>query len=659
VRAAALALLIGRAAAARVATRDLHTSEEAMRTTFRSNRLRASDGRSAFAKISTAMIVLLSCTTLISVAPAADAGGGAAVAGQTEDQRLAAFFEGIFQRDLQLSPLLQTELGIKTQDYGKWDDVSDAEAVRRNERVQADLERLRAEFDFNRLSERWQVSYRIFEFLQERALRSFPWRFHGYDFSTTRNAATYRASYLLNFHRVDTLSDAEAYVHRLQGLGRVFAQLLANMNAAAAQGVVPTSFSFDPALHETRALITGAPFDDSGKDSPLLADFRSKLDSLPIGELQKSRLLGQAVAALQGPVKSGVDALIARMRQLRPKSHGPNGVWALPNGQNYYRERVEFWTTDQRLTPDEIHEVGLREVARIRDEMQAIMRHIGFKGDLAAFFEFLRRDPANFFPNTDAGRRAYLEQTNGYLGEIYQDVAAYFSLRPRAALEARAVEKWREETAPFAFYERPAMDGSRPGILYVNLKDMANRQKHEMETLAYHEGAPGHHFQVALAQELEGLPSFQRRSFFGAYIEGWACYAELLAKETGRFKDPMQDFGRLQFDMLRASRLVVDSGAHARKWSREQMIDYMMANNPMTLENARKEVERYLDLPGQALAYKVGMIRILDLREKARRELGSKFAIRDFHDVVLKHGAVPLPILEDLVNQYIVAGKGR
>ncbi|MGQ0383839.1 MAG: DUF885 domain-containing protein, partial [Gammaproteobacteria bacterium] len=255
------------------------------------------------------------------------------------------------------------------------------------------------------------------------------------------------------------------------------------------------------------------------------------------------------------------------------------------------------------------------------------------------------------------GRQAYLDQSKAYIDAIYADVGRYFSILPKAPLEVRRVEAWREATAPIAFYNQPAPDGSRPGYYYVNLRDMTTRQKHEMETVAYHEGAPGHHFQIAIQQELAGVPMIQRFAFFCAYIEGWGLYAERLAKEQGRFADPLQDFGRLQNEMLRAARLVVDTGAHSKKWTREQMIEYMLANNPMTPEDATKEVERYIDTPGQALSYKIGMIRILHLRERARAALGGRFDIRDFHDAVLKNGAVPLPLLEQLVDDYIAARK--
>ncbi|HNR77686.1 MAG TPA: DUF885 domain-containing protein, partial [Parvularculaceae bacterium] len=372
---------------------------------------------------------------------------------------------------------------------------------------------------------------------------------------------------------------------------------------------------------------------------------------------EKARLIDEASKALTGTMKPAIEKVIAKIESLRDQSPGPNGVWALPEGGDYYRNQIDFWTSENDLTADEIHKIGLAEVKRIRGEMKKIMTQVGFEGDLPAFFDYLRTDAGNFYPNTDEGRQAYLDQSKAYIDSIYADVDQYFNILPNAPLEVRRVEEWREETAGIAFYNQPAPDGSRPGIYYVNLKDMSSKQKHEMETIAYHEGAPGHHFQIAIQQELEGVPTFQKFAFFGAYTEGWGLYAERLAKEKGRFTDPMQDFGRLQNEMLRACRLVVDTGGHSKKWSREKMIKFMLDNNPMTEADATKEVERYLDLPGQALSYKIGMIKILDLRDKAQKALGPKFDIRDFHDVVLKNGAVPLPILEELVDSYIAAKK--
>ena len=574
----------------------------------------------------------------------------------TEDERLAAFFEEVFQRSLKDSPLFQAYLGMKGPDYGKWNDFSDEEAQRQDGLNKQDLARLHSEFKVDKLSEKMKISYRIFELQTQASIDTFPWRFHGYAFQTQSNPVSQAATFLQNVHSVDSVEDAEAYVSRLNGVQKALEQGIVVMNEAARRGIVPTSFSFDPVIGDSRNIITGAPFDDSGKDSAILEDFRGKVDKLKTDDATKKRLIDEATAALKGPFQAGVKETIAAIEALRPKSQGSNGVWNLPDGDAYYKAQIRFWTTTD-MTADQIHKVGLDEVARIKGEMDGIMKKVGFKGDLPAFFDHLRTDPSNFFPDTPEGKQAYLDQSKAYIDAVYSDVKQYFNLLPKAPLEVRAVEEWREATAPIAFYNQPTPDGSRPGIYYVNLHDMTTRQKHEMETVAYHEGAPGHHFQIAIQQELEGVPTFQKFAFFGAYVEGWGLYAERLEKEQGRFTDPMQDFGRLQNEMLRACRLVVDTGTHAKHWTRQQMIDYMMANNPMTVEDATKETERYIDNPGQALSYKIGMLKILELREKARTELGSKFDIRDFHDVVLKNGAVPLPVLESLVNDYIAAKK--
>jgi uncharacterized protein (DUF885 family) len=605
-------------------------------------------------------LAALACGLAISglaATPAFAQEAAAAAKPATEDARLAAFFEEVFQRSVKDSPLLQAYLGMKGPDYGKWNDFSDEEAQRQDALNKQDLQRLRAEFDFDELSGPMKISYRIFEVQTQSSIDAFPWRFHGYAFQTQTNPVSQAATFMQNIHRVDSVEDAEAYVSRLNGVQKAMEQGIVVMNEAARRGIVPTSYSFDPVLGDSRNVISGAPFDDSGKDSAILADFRGKVEKLKADDAAKKRLLDAGLAALEGPFQAGIKEMITGIEALRAKSPGPHGVWKLPDGKAYYENQIKFWTTEPDLTAEQIHDIGLAEVARIKGEMQAIMKQVGFQGDLPAFFAHLRTDPKNFFPNTPEGKQAYLDQSKAYIDSIYSDVKQYFNVLPKAPLEVRAVEEWREATAPIAFYNQPTPDGSRPGIYYVNLHDMSTRQKHEMETVAYHEGAPGHHFQTAIQQELEGVPTFQKFAFFGAYVEGWGLYAERLAKEEGRFKDPMQDFGRLQNEMLRACRLVVDTGAHAKQWTREQMIEYMTSNNPMTVEDATKETERYIDNPGQALSYKIGMIKILELRETAKSALGPKFDIRDFHDVVLKNGAVPLPVLEGLVNDYVAAKK--
>jgi len=374
---------------------------------------------------------------------------------------------------------------------------------------------------------------------------------------------------------------------------------------------------------------------------------------LKLGPEETAALINAATDALNGPFRHGYELLIAELERLEALAPDNPGVWSLPDGAAYYANRIRDWTTLERPAA-EIHELGLAEVARIRGEMETIMAAAGFEGDLTAFFEHLRDDPDNYYPNTDAGRQAYIDDATALINGIYTIAGDWFDVLPKAPLEVRRVEPWREQSAGTAFYERPAPDGSRPGIYYINLADMGQVQKHIMNSLAYHEGAPGHHFQLAIQQELEGVPEFRKYLSYSAYSEGWALYAERVAFEAGLYEGlPLRNFGRLAEEMKRAVRLVVDTGMHSLGWTRAQCIDYMTANTPMAPADIERQIERYFVWPGQALSYKIGMLTLLDLREGARAALGDAFDIREFHDVVLKNSAMPMEILAQAVEEYI------
>jgi uncharacterized protein (DUF885 family) len=404
-------------------------------------------------------------------------------------------------------------------------------------------------------------------------------------------------------------------------------------------------------------MLEGAPFDETGEDGVLLADFRGKLESLELDTEEKDILLNDAANALSGPFRSGYQELIAELLRLQAKADNNHGVWNLPDGEAYYANRIQNWTTVTRPV-GEIHELGLAEVGRIRAEMQQIMDEVGFEGDLAAFFEYVRSSPENYYENTDAGREEYIREATALIEGIYDIADDYFNVLPKAPLEVRRVEPWREDGASTAFYNRPSPDGSRPGIYYINQKNMNAVQKHIMNSLAYHEGAPGHHFQIAIQQELQGIPKFRLFGGYSAYSEGWALYSERLAYEAGLYEGmPMRNFGRLAEEMKRAVRLVVDTGMHAKQWPLEQSIEYMTANTPMAPADIERQIKRYYVLPGQALSYKIGMMTILQLRERAQEQLGEDYDIREFHDAVLKNGAVPMQVLEEVIDAYIQSKK--
>lgn len=574
-----------------------------------------------------------------------------------EDQRLAAFFDELFERDLGQNPEFQAYLGRKTEDYGRWNDYSDAFSQLENQQTATDLERLRSEFDYEALSESAKISYRIFEYNQERDLRNFEWRFHNYAISPMNDIASDLPTFLQNIHKIESRQDAEDYISRLAGAQTVMQQTIEQLRESESIGVIPPMMVYPKILPGAQNVLKGAPFDETAEDGILLADFRGKLESLELDTEDKDILLNDAANALSGPFRNGYQSLISELLRLQAIADNDNGVWSLPDGEAFYANRIQNWTTVTR-TPEELHQLGLDEVARIRAEMQQIMNEVGFEGDLAAFFEYVRTNPENYYENTDAGREEYIREATALIDGIYDIADQYFNVLPKAPLEVRRVEPWREAGSSTAFYNRPSPDGSRPGVYYINQQNMNAVQKHIMNSLAYHEGAPGHHFQIAIQQELENIPQFRLFGGYSAYSEGWALYSERLAFEAGLYEGmPMRDFGRLAEEMKRAVRLVVDTGMHYKKWPLEQSIEYMTANTPMAPADIDRQIKRYYVLPGQALSYKVGMLIILDLRERAMEQLGENFDIREFHDAVLKNGAVPMQVLDEVVDDYIKAQK--
>jgi len=332
------------------------------------------------------------------------------------------------------------------------------------------------------------------------------------------------------------------------------------------------------------------------------------------------------------------------------------GAGALPQGQAFYNARLALFTTTD-MTADEIHALGLKEVARIHAGMEAIKNRIGFKRTLREFFTFMREDPQFFFPNTDEGREGYLQAARDHLAFIKARLPGYFGILPKADLEVKRVEPFREQPGAAQHYFPGTPDGSRPGVYYAHLSDMKAMPKHQLEVIAYHEGHPGHHMQISIQQELQNLPTFRTQSGYTAYSEGWGLYAEFLAREMGAYKDPYSEFGRLSSEIWRAIRLVVDTGIHAKGWTEQQAVEYFTANSPSAAGAIRSEVQRYIVIPGQATAYKVGMQKILELREKATKTLGDRFDIKGFHDTVLGGGAMPLDILERRVDDWIASRK--
>ncbi len=583
------------------------------------------------------------------------AGAPAAPPALSSELALDAFFDEQDQARLARSPQMQSYRGIKT-DYDKWDDPSDAAAEASRRADDAALVSMQERFSSAQLDETHRMSYVLFEDSVRRAAASYAFRGHGYVFDQMNGPQGGMPAFLINIHKVGDQRDAEAYVRRLEGLGPTMLKHLEVAKSRAAKGISPPRWVYPYVISDATNIITGAPF-DGGADSALFADFKAKLAALELPDDQSGPLLEAARAALVGGVAPAYQQLIALMKEQQKKASTDDGVWRLPDGAAYHTERLRFYTTTD-LTAQQVHDIGLREVARLHAEMRALMKPLGFRGTaFPAFLKYMRDRKDVYFANGQAGRAQYLSETQKALDEITGKLPQWFATLPKAPLTVKAVEAFREKSAGKAFYQRPAPDGSRPGTYYVNLYDMAAMPNTEIEALAYHEGLPGHHLQGTIQTELGELPAFRKFGGLSAYGEGWGLYAEKLAKEMGQYQNPLRDFGRLQLELHRAIRLVVDTGIHYKQWTRARAIQYVIDNSAETRASATKAIERYIVYPGQANAYMIGRLKISELRERAEKELGAAYDVRAFHDVVLRSGSVPLSVLEQEVTRWIASRK--
>ncbi|MEH6465669.1 MAG: DUF885 domain-containing protein [Shewanella psychromarinicola] len=569
---------------------------------------------------------------------------------QTESAKSNALFEAIFMENVMASPVNQTYLGIK-QDYGKWNDLSEAAADANLARSKQQLTRL-TRLDATKLDEQASLSFELLKASLENSISDDKWRYHTYPINQMNGVHSMVASLLINQHQITDDSDAKAYISRLNAIPTLLSQLQTSLEIRAEKYIIAPKFVFSYVISDSKNIITGAPFANTGKDSALWADANRKINKLDITDGNKQALLAEVKQALLTKVKPAYEQLINYTKSLEALADTQDGVWKLPDGEAFYNNALARTTTTD-MTADTIHELGLNEVKRIHDEMRVIMKKVHFDGNLAAFFVFMRDDQQFYYPDTNEGKTAYLTQAKSLIDTMESRLDEVFTIKPKAALVVRKVEAFREKSAGKAFYDQPAPDGSRPGTYYANLYKMEAMPKYQMEALAYHEGIPGHHMQIAIAQELQGIPKFRKFGSYTAYTEGWGLYSEYFPKEMGLYADPYSDFGRLSMELWRACRLVVDTGIHAKKWTREQAIAYYVDNTPNAQSDAIKMVERHIVMPSQATAYKVGMINILQLREHAKKELGAKFDLREFHTSILKNGPLPLDILAEQVNKWI------
>lgn len=513
-----------------------------------------------------------------------------------------------------------------------------------------EIKRVLESYDDDSLSESDKLSKEISLYLLNFAEEAEQFRYHNYPVNQLFGVQNGYPSFMEAQHQVHTIEDAENYLSRLEAVRIKFAQNLAGIQIREENGIIPPRFVIERVLTEMNDFIS-----TPAQENILYTSLKTKLENaqeIPFGE--QSRILASAESNIVTYVYPAYKLFIEYFDRVKSKAGNNDGFWHLPDGEKAYQASLKFFTTTN-YTADEIHQIGLSEVDRIQTEILTILNEEGFDTSLgfSPAIEALAADQRFYYKDSDEGRAQILADYQTILDEINAGLDDAFRIRPKAGMEVVRIPEFKEKTSPGAYYQQPAIDGSRPGRFFANLYDIKATPKYSMRTLAYHEGVPGHHFQIAIAMELEGLPFIRRISPFTAYTEGWALYTEKLAWELGFQNDPFDNVGRLQAELFRAVRLVVDTGIHSKRWTREEAINYMKANTGMAQSDVIAEIERYIVMPGQATAYKVGMMKILELREQAKKVLGDRFDLRDFHDVVLKNGAVPLDILERLVQQYI------
>ena len=568
-----------------------------------------------------------------------------------EVKKANQFYESIFLDQVQDSPEFQTRLGYKSN-YDQWDDITWEERRRKIRKAMSNLQYLHDNIDYDKLDEAAKISYRLIERRFERQIESSDYIFNSYPITHRGGKHSSIPSFLINYHKVDDEDDVKDYLQRLRNIEPLMDDLIKELELREDLNILAPKFVYPQAIKVSQNIISGYPFEDVRKRNVIFNDFSRKLDKLDLSSPVKTRYLSEAEAILVTIVNNSYRKLIDFLSIQETKATDNFGVWKYTNGAEYYQFQLDGYTT-LGLTPEQVHATGLQEVERIHQEIYGIMEETQFEGTLQDFFEFMRTDPQFYYPDNQKGRDAYLNQVNVVMDTLTANIDQLFNGLPSIPFIVKAVEPYREESAGIAFYQRGKADGSRPGIYYANLYTMQDMPIYKLENLAYHEAIPGHHMQISIALETKGMPSFRKYGGYSVYSEGWALYSETLPKEVGLYKDPYSDFGRLSGELWRACRLVVDTGIHHYRWTREEGIEYYRSNTANPEGECVKMVERHIVWPGQAVSYKIGMLKIQELREYAETALGEKFSLQDFHDIVLKNGAMTMDILHDVVYQWV------
>ena len=570
---------------------------------------------------------------------------------EAEVKKARQFFESVFQDSVLDSPEFQASLGYKSN-YDKWDDITWQASRQRAYRAKDDLDYLEKNIDFDKLDENTKISYRLMVKRLQRTIDNDNFIFHNYLITHRGGKHSRIPSFLINYHRIDEEQDVKDYISRLRNVEPLMDDLILQLKLRQDVKKIAPAFVFPQAIKTSENIISGYPFEETEKQNVIYEDFMKKLNSLEMSDALKLRYQSEMEAVLVTIVNYSYRKLITFLEEQQKLADNNHGVWKYEDGAEYYQHTLDGYTT-LGLTAEEIHEIGLSEVERIHGEIYEIMEQVNFDGTLKEFFDYMRDDDQFYYPEGPKGRQMYLDQVQVVVDTLSNRIEELFYGLPSIPLQVKAVEAYREASAGIAFYQRGQADGSRPGTYYANLYRMRDMPIYKLENLAYHEAIPGHHMQISIQLEVEDMPSFRKYGGYSVYAEGWALYSETLPKEIGLYKDPYSDFGRLSGELWRACRLVVDTGVHHYKWTREEGIDYYMNNTANPEGDCIGMVERHIVWPGQAVSYKIGMIKVQELRSYAEQELGDNFSIQEFHDVVLGNGSVTMDILEDIVYSWV------
>ncbi len=570
-----------------------------------------------------------------------------------ESLKFNTALDSIYDIYVSMSPVSQAYLGIK-DNYDQWGLYNDSISEMYHNMAITDMAFVKEQFDINKLDKQSALTYRMWLNDQQDGIVNYKWRYHNYPVNQMFGSHKWFATFLMNVHQITNVKDAEDWIARVSKIDVKIDELVDGLRNRNTKGILAPKFVYPYVLQDCENLISGYPFEQVEKVNPLLEDFKKDVENIDsLSDETRNKLINNAEIALLKVFQPAYLKLIDVVKETEALATEDAGVWKLPNGEEYYKISLKNTTTTE-MTPQDIYDVGMSEIARIHIEMEKIAEKVSFEGDLYDFFDFMKNDKQFYYENTEEGRKAYLDKNILLIDAMKTRLDELFITKPKAKLEVRKVEPFREKSSGVAFYNSGAPDGSRPGYYYVNLYDMAVMPKYEMEALSFHEAIPGHHMQISIAQELENLPKYRTRdAHYTSYSEGWGLYSEFIPKEIGFYQDPYSDFGRLSMELWRACRLVVDVGIHVKRWTREEAIDFYLDNTSAGEVECTKMVERHIVMPTQATSYKVGQMKILTIRESAKKILGEKFDIREFHEVVLTNGQVPLNILEELVNEWV------